>query len=424
MSVILLKNLNFTEMVNGCQPLTESGKEFMDNYRSWLFSNPVSCGVVNSFLNESVKYTFDQNINKLADQVKKYINENNISWQLASACESIKSNNSPYNYISKLGVETVEKLLEMKEQDVVGYIKSGALKSVQYIPEFRNICKQVYKSQITERFNVNYTAVSPVSYVLTDEDKLYFNVGGTNFVISEDKVSLCGQVDNVEYNEINALLESFIREGQDIIYKYKNGRSEMLSFKLNENGMEFKKGQNITEQFNNPASFIDYANTLSKTMPVREKLDFMNRCNAIAKVFENMDHIAILDNVKLITTNSGFTGAVVEAKDNVNLTVFHSLQAGSSSNNYDYMVEALQQVTKLTGLDLSDMYQKRIDEDCKKNQEGRKEIEDTLNNELSEAQINIRKKKIAQLAEAYKNDPVKIALLNNIARDLKQLENK
>ena len=41
-----------------------------------------------------------------------------------------------------------------------------------------------------------------------------------------------------------------------------------------------------------------------------------------------------------------------------------------------------------------------------------------------EAQFDIRKKKIAMLAEQCKNDPVKIALLNRIAKDLQLLEKK
>ena len=41
-----------------------------------------------------------------------------------------------------------------------------------------------------------------------------------------------------------------------------------------------------------------------------------------------------------------------------------------------------------------------------------------------EAQYDIRKKKIAMLAEKFKNDPVRIALLNKVAKDLAILEKK
>ena len=48
----------------------------------------------------------------------------------------------------------------------------------------------------------------------------------------------------------------------------------------------------------------------------------------------------------------------------------------------------------------------------------------TKKEKLAEEQFDIRKKKIAMLAEQYKNDPVKIALLNKVAKDLAILENQ
>ena len=41
-----------------------------------------------------------------------------------------------------------------------------------------------------------------------------------------------------------------------------------------------------------------------------------------------------------------------------------------------------------------------------------------------EAQYDIRKKKIAMLAEKYKNEPLKILILNKVAKDLAILEKK
>ena len=107
----------------------------------------------------------------------------------------------------------------------------------------------------------------------------------------------------------------------------------------------------------------------------------------------------------------------------VNLTVFNSVHSGSFTKNYDYVVEALNEVIKLSGIDLRSMFENRINEDCKK----AKPEEDAIREQLEankEAQYTIRKKKIAMLAEQYKNDPVRIALLNKVAKDLALLEKK
>jgi 2C-methyl-D-erythritol 2,4-cyclodiphosphate synthase len=119
--------------------------------------------------------------------------------------------------------------------------------------------------------------------------------------------------------------------------------------------------------------------------------------------------------------SNGTVCAIIEGKDNVNLTVFQSINAGSSCNNYNYVVEALNQVVKLTGVDLKFMFEERIDEDCKKNNPEMEAIKEQLEAN-KEAQFSIRKKKIAMLAEQYKNDPVRIALLNKVAKDLSILE--
>ena len=111
----------------------------------------------------------------------------------------------------------------------------------------------------------------------------------------------------------------------------------------------------------------------------------------------------------------------IEGKDNVNLTVYRNIKYGTGSYDYQYMVEALNEVIKLTGIDLKSMFEDRINEDMKKLDPQAQEIKEQLEAN-KEAQFQIRKKKIAMLAEQYKNDPVKIALLSKVAKDLSLLE--
>jgi uncharacterized protein (UPF0210 family) len=86
------------------------------------------------------------------------------------------------------------------------------------------------------------------------------------------------------------------------------------------------------------------------------------------------------------------------------------------------MVEALNNVIKVTGIDLKGIYENRINEDCKKaDPEKYQEIKEQLEAD-KEAAFALRRKKIALLAEQYKNDPVKITLLNKAAKELAMLE--
>ena len=423
MNIKLLKNLEFAEKINKTGAVTEAGKEMLNTYRGYLYSNPVTFGVVNGFINEAQKFSFDTGLVSILESVLSVLNENKISWKLASACEALNNNNSSYGYIAKIGVQQVEKLLEMDEAEVISYIKAGSLKGIQYIPEFRAICKEVYKSNINEVNAPEYKVTSPFCYVHIIEGKdKYVSVLGKTFKISENKVeeAMC---DDVKFNEINGLLKNFSIVDEHLTTEYKGTHGDTATFVLDEGKLTFTKGD-INEEFTTPAEFLVYANNTSKVMPMHEKMNWMNATNIVAKVFEAMGSIVVLDCAKVLETSTGTVCAIIEGKDNVNLTVFRSVNAGTSSKNYDYVVEALQNVTKVSGIDLRPLYESRIDEECKKQDPDKYNMIKEELEAQKDAKFQERKKKIAMLAEQYKNDPVKITLLNKAAKELAILENK
>lgn len=424
MNIKLLKNLNFAGKINECEAVTEAGKELIKSYKGFLFTNPTTCGLVNGFVREAQKYSFDTGLTGILESVLNFINENKISWKLATACESITNNKSTYNYIAKTGIETVEKLLEMNESDVETYIKAGALKSVQYIPEFRAICKEVYKTTITETQAPNYSVKNPVSYIHEAENARYFNVLNKTFKIENGIVSeaVC---DDVTFKRINMLLEAFNEVNGNLVYEWNVGvKKYTVEISEDENGsyISFSNNKEVNETFNNITSFKEYCDTYSRTMMMNEQLNFMKVTSALAEVYEASDKILALDNVKILESANGSTCAVLEAENNVNLTVFKSVNFGTSCQSYDYVAEALKEVTRVSGIDLKSLYEDRINEDVKKaNPSEYKNIQEELK-ASKEAKMELRKKKIAMLAEAHKNDPAIIAVLNKAARDLALLE--
>ena len=424
MNIKLLKNLDFASKINGTEAVTEAGKELLQNYRGYVYSNPVTCGIVNGFVREASKYSFDTGLVGILESVNSFIKENNISWQLASACESINSNNSAYGYLAKMGLDQVDKLLDMNESEVVSYLKAGAMKNLTFIPEFRQILKNVYASTIQEVHAPNYVVSTPVSYVVVSESEngkdSYFMVLGRTYKRDSDNNISEAICDNVKFNRINSLLEKFNKTDNSIFVEYKGTHGDVARFTINEEGLEFTKGD-IKESFNNVADFRQYADTVSKPMTYNEKLNWMNFTNAVAEVFEANDNIIALDNVNVLTTSTGNVCTIIEGK-NVQMTINRSLNAGTSTKSYDFMVEALNDVIKVSGIDLKNMYESRINEDCKNaDPEKYQEIKEQLEAD-KEAAFAARRKKIAQLAEAYKNDPVKITLLNKAAKDLAMLE--
>jgi hypothetical protein len=425
MNIKLLKNLDFASKINGTEAVTEAGKEMLQNYRGYIYSNPVTCGIVNGFVKEAQKFSFDTGLVGILESVNSFIKENSISWQLASACESINANNSCYGYLSKIGLEQVDKLLEMNESEVVSYLKAGAMKNLTFIPEFRQILKNVYASSFNEMRAPNYILSTLVSYVFVTESEdgkkdSYFKVLGRTYKRTDDNAISEAVCDDIKFNRVNALLESFSKDDDNIFIEYKGVHGDIARFTINENKLEFTKGD-IKETFENAADFRQYCDTVSKPMQMSEKLNWMNATAAIAEVFEAAENITALDNVNVLSTSTGNICTIIEGA-NVMLTVNRSVNAGTSTKSYDFMVEALNNVIKVTGIDLKNVYEERINEDVKKaDPEKYNEIKEQLEAD-KEAAFTARKKKIAQLAEAYKNDPLKIMLLNKAAKDLSMLE--
>ena len=50
MTFKLLKDLNFAEKLNAHEAVTESGKDFLKNYRGYMFQNAATCSIVNNFI--------------------------------------------------------------------------------------------------------------------------------------------------------------------------------------------------------------------------------------------------------------------------------------------------------------------------------------------------------------------------------------
>lgn len=427
MSLKLINNLEFAEKLNSQEAVTESGKDFLKGYRGYVYANPVSCSLVNSFCNEAKKFGFDTGLMSILESVLGYIKENNISWKLSSACESIANQTTTnYNYIAKTAINKVEKLLEMNESSVISYIKAGALRDIQYVTEFRNICKEVYATNnVNEARTISYTATAPCSYVHIDEnDNTYFMVNGKTFMMTEGNVSEA-TCNNTIFNRVNSLLANMSMVDESLTYQYQNSFNAVTNkYEVSESSIKFTRGNQEAKVFESANDFISYCDTLSITMPMNEKLGFMQTAKAIGEVYEAFDNICQLDQVKNIVTFNGDMASIIEGKDNVNITVFKSSRVNAGSENYNTIGEALKFFESITGINLMGLYETRILEESKKaNPEDTEKIQEELK-QVKESKIAERREKIAMLAEQFKNDPLKISILNKCAKDLAMLESK
>ena len=417
MTIKLIKDLNFADKLNSCEAVTESGKECLKNYRGYCYNNAATCGLVNNFIKEAQKYSYDSGVTSILESVVEFVNSNKISWKLASVCEAINNNTSSYNVLNRAGVEKVEKLLEMDETNVISYIKAGALRGVQYIPEFRAVCKEVYGNKVTENKNtLAYSVSTPVSYIIIDENKNQIvNVNGKVFRISENKVeeTTC---EDADFNKINAHLANMKLVGESLIYTYRPAYlANENKFTVTESNIEFTNGK-VNESFTSADRFKEYCDTFTRTMiNPNESRQFMMIAGAIAEVFEAMDRIGTIENAKLFNCANGATVAVIESAGDINVTLYNSYGNVNETNNYSVIKEALNSMKSNYGLNLENLYVKRIAEDVTKSNTP---VVDDFDN------INIRLNKINELTEQFKDDPEKLLILNELTKKLKEMKNE
>lgn len=404
-----LADLEFANVLAESVSQTQTGANLINKYRSYLLTNEATCTLVNNFLYEAQNCLYDNGIKLAAEFLSNQINENKTSWQLASACESIMANKSQYNYLNRNAVKQVEKLLEMKESDIVSYIKAGALKNVMFCEAFRNIVKGVYKEQPMVTENANYKAVTPVSMVESNNGTVYFQVLGSIYAIENNAIreAKANEVSN-DFIVVNQLLESNICEMKDNVFTI---TTEHAKYTIEKQGTCVREGKETltlsTEQLREHNNLFLSARTRKNNAYVLE---------AIAKLTENFDNVMSLDNSRIILTQNDKFIVIENAG-----TVFSTLVESNHSQKWtinESVVEAVQYIKKNARVDLTEHFENKIAEAIETRT---KEEQAAVKESLKQDQIAETKNQIAALTEKYKNDPVRLAMLSKLAQEVAEL---
>ena len=422
-----LAEMDFANMLNESFADTNTGTALLNKYRQYLMRNESSCQTVNSFLAEAKNCMYDGGIAYLVSKIAETINENKVSWQLATACEAINANRSSYNYLNRNAAQTVEKLLEQDEENVVKYIKAGALKNVMFCESFRNIANSVYTDKqvvVTEE----YTAVKPVSYVEENEGKRYFEVMGSIFCIdnNEIKESNASEVSG-DFLSISRLLESnianFDANTERLTVDMGNAMYEIY---VNENGCkkctrttkkkdESAKNESIT--FNDEYALREHNRLVVGATSYVQRKQVEESLEAIARAFEHFENFVLLDNTQIVEGKNDKFVVIENADHALAYLVRSNHNTGWKVNTT--IVEALDFIKKNTNLNIAKDYKKNIDEQiAKTEEESAKQIEEAIKHD----ELAARRKKIEMLTEKYKYDPATLAVLSKIAESLNSEE--
>ena len=411
MNNMIIAEMGFGTVIAESSSQTQTGSELLNKYKSYLMANESTCALVNNFVREASRHTYDNGVNSVLESVVDYIQSNKTIWALASACESILANDSSYNYLNRNAVKHVEKLLEMEEEEVVKYIKAGALKDVMYCESFRNIAKQVFKEQPIVESNAEYTVAHPISMTEYMGDGVCFEVCGTLYKLDDDKNIMESNWSDVSntFKTITQLLESDFVTVDNSMISIKLGNTEYQiceENKIKRIGKENVLEMNVEQLRENNRLMINATNP-------RFKNQMAATLEAIALTCENYSHIVNMDNVSIYTTNKD-KFVVVEAGNNLYATLIKSNHNQKWTIN-ENVVDALSFIKSKTNVSLSENYKEMVEAHM---ENATIEEKAQMKADAIAQEIQSYKDRIAALTEKFKNDPVKLAVLSKLAQEV------
>ena len=411
----ILVNLDFASIISEAYAQTQTGGEIINKYKAHVMSNESSCALVNNFIKEASMHRYDNGVNETLSTIVDYINQNKTSWALASACESINANNKSYNYINKNAAKQVEKLLEMEEEDIVKYIKAGALKNVMFCESFRSIAKQVFKETPLVESTAEYTKVTPVSMIENVGDGVCFQVAGQLFKIDDEKnvqEAFWNEVSNT-FKTVSQLLESNISTIDNHAITV---NTPVATYTISEANKVVREGKDGKREMN-IGQLREHNRLVLMSANPRHKNNLAQVLEAIALTCENYDSIVNMDNSAIyITKNDKFI--VVESNNSLYATLLKSNRTPKWTIN-ENAIDAISFIKNKTNVSLADNYQQVIENAMAVADEEEKE---RIESELKEAEHQSYKERIEALTEKFKNDPVKLAVLSKLAQELSEVE--
>lgn len=375
-------------------------------------ANESTYALINNFIREAANCRYDNEVNALLEKVSDFIQSNKIGWALSSVCERLNNDNSSHSYLNRSAVKQVEKLLENDESIINKYIKAGVLKNVMYVTEFRNIAKQVYHDMPVIEESAEFVKTTPIAFIESCGDGYMFEIAGKVMKISDGVIieSTWNEVSNT-FKMISSLLESKfcsydeVSEGLTIKYLDKE-------YFINEAGTCKRGDKELTVE-----TLREQNRLLVMAQQPRRANEVASVLEAIALMCENFDHICKMDNSAIYETKSDRFMVISEGT-----TMFATLLNSNHSAGWTYncnVIEALENIKKNTRTTISEYYNDSVKEAIEKaSLSDREKIEE----DIREAKKQSIKERIEALTEKFKNDPVKLAVVSQIAKDLQDTE--
>ena len=390
----VLVDLKFNDLMARGGATTQLGVDLMERYAGALARSGETHALVNNFIREASKLTYDQGILETLTTINDYIQSQPVRWMLATSCEQILEGFTRDRY-SRPAAKRAAVLLENEEEDLVRNIRAGALREVMYCESFRKIVNMVLGEITSVVYKEEYTMTHPVSFVEKVYDGVALCVAG-KVICQDDEGNILPNYTRVSatFNILNRALHIGQLVLADHCLTTQYGRNKMVV--CEQGKVKFNDEEMTSEVFREQARARVWMAGPQKQAEMNEIFE------VVALASENFDHIVYLDHVNIYTTKV-CSFAVLQYGESlltfsINCTPFEFI--GSALEVCDFIKEKL-------GADIGEDYTDLIlrTETPEKTEDVKDEFRD----------------RITALAAKYKDHPQYLEIVNAVAKDLAEL---
>jgi len=416
MTTKFLKDTNIPAIIDECVATSTYGRNFITNWRSYLLTNALSALDIDSFIKESKKYLLDSGVNTCVKEITNIIKEHEYAYSLQLIIEGLNNN---ANFITKNAIKQVLPLLEMEECDIQNTIRTGGMKHVIHVPEFRRVSESLFRSQVRlAKETPHFTIINPMSYIETLNEKTYFVLG--NEIYEMDIATATNRVCN--RNEISILSPNFfqLNEALSTFSVNENGEFKTHDFRgvewtINEKNSCIETKKDGSEKHYTIEEFVDYAGLLTKSAGYNNQFAVSNYYNNVKMVSENFDGFVYLDNISTYKTAVGLYSIIKEGDNSAQLVTHMSQYTTPRIDKFENITEAITSLKKISGIDVANIYEDAISNDLKVANENEKALIESV---IKESEDQKRQLLFNELVKLAGNDKEKISILEQIAKEI------
>jgi hypothetical protein len=291
--------ITFYDGIRNMNPITATGKAFVDSTLTKLKTSPLTHNAINSIVTESALLDHDINVAAWHANMSAQITNNFMSFKVAFINESLSSQSSN---IATNAQSLLYKLSELTNDEMITKVANGYLDAYAVYPEIAlliSYAKNQYFKSNKPHENI-ITPTNPIGCIIKYEDGLIICFDGYSFIKAESTDSAYTHVSMEKVSSftdqpINFIAQALTKIIYDVHKQCFDVKLPIGTVTLNELGLALDGKQidrNVLQQV-----FADYFKLQSTTIDKSPIYDADSKLSALLTIFEHFNSIILVDNV-------------------------------------------------------------------------------------------------------------------------------